>query len=78
MQNRLDRLKYESDGSCFAYKANALTKSNYCECLDGIHKRCGTYGCPFYKPIDCEDWIRIDRRNMVFMIPPEEVKYVDM
>lgn len=72
----LHRLKIESDGTCFAYKATAISK--YCDCLDGFHKRCGTYGCPFYKPIDCKDWIRIDRKHMVIMIVPEEVNYVDL
>lgn len=29
-------------------------------------------GCKFYKPINCEDWIRIDREEGVYLIPPEE------
>ena len=28
--------------------------------------------CKFYKPKDCEDWIRAERGDEVWLIPPEE------
>ena len=28
--------------------------------------------CKFYKPIHCEDWIRIDQEDRVVIVPPEE------
>ena len=30
--------------------------------------------CPFYKPIGCEDWIRREIGDEVWLIPPEEYK----
>ena len=28
--------------------------------------------CPFYKPEDCEDWLRIEKNGRVFLMDPEE------
>lgn len=28
--------------------------------------------CPFYKPKTCEDWIRREDRENIWLIPPEE------
>lgn len=28
--------------------------------------------CSFYKPVGCEDWIKIERGGEVWLIPPEE------
>ena len=36
------------------------------------NSRCG-YRCPFYKPIGCEDWVRLETKNEIFLIPPEEL-----
>ena len=32
----------------------------------------GSKGCPFYKPVGCEDWIRSERKDGIWLIPPEE------
>lgn len=32
---------------------------------------CG-YRCPFYKPIGCEDWVRYETKDQIFLISPEE------
>ena len=32
---------------------------------------CGV-ACPFYKPDACEDWIRVEDRDGINLIPPEE------
>ena len=32
----------------------------------------GRKGCPFYKPKECEDWIRAIRKGEEWLIPPEE------
>ena len=37
------------------------------------NSRCG-YRCPFYKPTGCEDWVRLETKNEIFLIPPEECK----
>lgn len=60
------KMKNESDGRCFAYGRYG------CRCLTSTHEECGTYRCGFYKPADCKDWIRIDRKNSVLMLTPEE------
>lgn len=60
----------ESNGACFGKLYGD------CSVLIERHSNCGTYYCPFYKPKDCEDWIRIDKRNYVLMLPPEELDYV--
>lgn len=28
--------------------------------------------CPFYKPKSCKDWIRVENRGEVWIVPPEE------
>ncbi len=47
---------------CFAYEGG--------ECTVLIKTECNN--CKFYKPADCEDWIRIDEEDKVVVIPPEE------
>lgn len=34
----------------------------------------GKVDCPclFYKPKDCEDWVRSERKDGTWLIPPEE------
>ena len=34
--------------------------------------RTGKCRCKFYKPKGCEDWIRSERGNEIWLIPPEE------
>lgn len=47
---------------CFALK-KAGCKILTCECIGK---------CKFYKPVGCEDWIRSERGDEVWLIPPEE------
>lgn len=49
---------------CFAYR-RAGCRILTCECI-------GKANCKFYKPIDCEDWIRAERGGEIWLIPPEE------
>ena len=35
-------------------------------------KNCGTYKCPFYKPMSCKKWVRVEDRMGINLIPPEE------
>lgn len=59
----------ESDGVCFAVMTDG------CSALKGVHPKCGTYRCPFYKPKDCQDWVRKDARSAVYLLMPEEVEH---
>lgn len=59
----------ETDGRCFADTIDGCTALKY------EHPRCGTYGCPLYKPTGCKDWVRLDTRNMARLFAPEEVSY---
>lgn len=45
-----------------------------CSVNTGLHKECGTYRCPFYKPEGCGDWIRVEDEEGINLIPPEEYK----
>lgn len=29
-------------------------------------------GCRFYKPTDCEDWVRVDKDGREYLMTPEE------
>ena len=52
------------DVPCFArLKAGCKILTTECE---------GIQGCPFYKPKECEDWIRAIRKGEEWLIPPEE------
>ena len=57
------------DEPCFA----AIGHRNGCRVLMRTHDNCGTYKCPFYKPKDCKEWVRIDDKNGVSLIPPEDL-----
>ena len=50
----------------------ALTYGGGCRALILPHKNCGDYRCPFYKPVGCKDWVRIEDRQGINLIPPEE------
>lgn len=50
----------------------ALTRDGECRVVIMPDFTCGTHKCPFYKPIDCKDWVRIEDRQGVNLIPPEE------
>ena len=32
----------------------------------------GRDNCPFYKPEGCEDWVRVEIKGEVWLVPPEE------
>ena len=57
---------------CFATIGNKEVQG--CRSLVKLHEGCGTYKCPFYKPMDCSDWIRVEDRTGVNLIPPEEYR----
>lgn len=66
-KNSMD-LKHISD-PCFA----AIGNSGGCRLLMRTDNGCGTYKCPFYKPRDCKEWVRIDDRMGSNLIPPEDL-----
>lgn len=57
------------DDICFA----SNVRYGGCKILTMMHESCGTYKCPFYKPQNCKDWIRIESRTGVNLIPPEDL-----
>jgi hypothetical protein len=56
---------------CFALIGGR--SSGWCSILLTTHTDCGTYRCPFYKPRGCKDWIRIEDRMGINLIPKEEL-----
>lgn len=54
-------------GSCWALLRGTCSAST-----EQKEDDCCTYRCPFYKPKDCEDWIRIEDKQGINLIPPEE------
>lgn len=51
----------------------ALSKAlKGCKVLIHTEEECCTYKCPFYKPDGCKDWVRIEDRTGINLIPPEE------
>lgn len=61
-------LKY-ADEPCFAAIGNSKTSG--CRLLHKMPKKCD-YQCPFYKPKDCRDWIRVEDKQGTNIVPPEE------
>lgn len=61
-------LKYTID-PCFAAIGNRQTSG--CRLLHQMPKACN-YKCPFYKPKDCREWIRVEDKNGCNLVPPEE------
>lgn len=51
---------------CFALWAGG------CSILTSKTKEDCTARCPFYKPQGCEDWIRREDKDEIWLIPPEE------
>lgn len=47
---------------CFAYVGGGCTILTKCKCKD----------CRFYKPADCEDWVKVEEKGRVYIMPPEE------
>jgi len=58
----------EISDKCFA----ALQHEEGCTVLIAPEDRCGTIGCPFYKPEGLKDWVRITDKDGTFILPPEE------
>lgn len=63
----LVKQRWETDGDC-----HALGSTGACLAMVERDPRCGTYGCIFYKPKDLKDWVRIDGKNLITMLAPEE------
>lgn len=64
----------DTDGECFA---KCERRENPSECVALQYKGsiiCGTYDCPFYKPLGCEDWVRLEENGEIHLYAPEEVK----
>lgn len=53
---------------CFGQMAG-----NRCRVLSTRSEDCD-FTCPFYKPAECRDWIRVEDRQGVNLIPPEEYR----
>lgn len=43
-----------------------------CRILTQVSKGCGSCACPFYKPKNCGDWIRVEDEEGINLIPQEE------
>lgn len=70
----LKRKVRDTDGDCFA-KCEKREQPNECVALqERLVTECGTYGCPFYKPLGCEDWIRLEEDGEIHLYAPEEVR----
>lgn len=54
-------------GDCWAKLRGACSAMRKLE-----DKVCGTHECPYYKPKGCEDWIRVEDKQGINLIPPEE------
>ncbi len=61
-------LKYVKD-PCFAL---APARYGGCKLLTTVDEKCGTYKCPFYKPLGCKDWVRVEDRQGTALVPEEE------
>ena len=31
--------------------------------------------CPFYKPVGCEDWVKVNEHGTTYLLDPEEYDY---
>lgn len=58
----------DTDGICFA----SFNNSSDCSVLSDKRTDCGTYMCPFYKSKDYRNWVRINGKSAVTLIPSEE------
>ena len=55
---------------CFA----AFENEEGCSCLTGPYEACTAAGCPFYKPDGLRDWIRVEDKDGINLLPPEEYR----
>lgn len=58
-----------SKEKCFAYRKT--DKKVKCSALRGLQPNCSNK-CRFYKPSGCEDWVRREIGEKIWLIPPEE------
>ena len=56
------KLKLEQNEKCFAAILNTCTVL--------IRKNC--QGCRFYKPVGCEDWVRLKVNGVDYLMDPDE------
>lgn len=63
-------LRYIKD-PCFAEMAG-----KGCRALSVKSEYCRSQKCPFYKPQGCKDWVRVEDKRGISVVPPEEyVRY---
>ena len=43
-----------------------------CRAMTDKSEFCRSSRCPFYKPQGCKDWIRVEDRQGISVVPPEE------
>lgn len=58
-----------SKEKCFAYRKTS--RKTTCTALAKMQKNCSNK-CRFFKPSGCEDWVRREVGNEIWLIPPEE------
>lgn len=47
-----------------------------CRALSEKSKYCRSWKCPFYKPEGCKEWVRVEDKQGINIVPPEEyVRY---
>ena len=56
----------DKDGDC------ASLMGGECDAMKVLSPECGSYMCPFYKPRECADWIKIEKPKHVEFYTPEE------
>mgnify|MGYP006916040210 CR=1 FL=1 len=66
------RTKNSIDLTTATDKCFASIAGDGCAVRTRVHEECGTYMCPLYKPEDCGDWVRVEDKDGVNLIPPEE------
>lgn len=53
---------------CFA----ALQHGKGCTVLAAAEEKCSAADCPFYKPEGLKDWVRVEDKDGINLVPPEE------
>lgn len=61
------RIREDADGPCFALTVDGTG----CKVMSAISSSCGTYECPFYKPRMYRTWARIEKDEVIWLIPME-------
>lgn len=63
-------MEYMND-PCFAAWSDISGEAG-CACLTIPDAHCGTSACPFYKPAQLSDWVRVEDNDGINLMPPEE------